>query len=545
MDLDTVTHFVIWAIFGLLLVMFLGPPVVLAILYVSDRRQSQHAVLRNFPILGRLRYLLEHMGPEFRQYLFDNDLEGKPFSREGYRNIVYAGKYMKTLISFGSKRDFDKPGWYLRNAMLPTLAEDLATEAEPKVHSRRYLLDREGLLTRAEHAEPVETFPWTLTPEYRPVIGPDLPSPWTLHGLIGMSALSYGAMGRNAIQAYSLGLGIAGGSWMNTGEGGLAEHHLVGGGDVVMQIGPGLFGVRTPAGEWSWDEFRAKAAVPQVCAFELKFHQGAKIRGGHVEGAKVTPEIAAIRGVEPWKSIDSPNRFQMFDDLEGALDHVARMRSEGGKPVGIKIVVGGPGSLDELAQAIAARPGDGPDWITVDGGEGGSGATFQEMADTMGLPIYTAIVLADDALRAAGVRDRVKLFASGKLTSADRIAIALALGADAVNIARGLMISVGCIQAQKCHSNECPVGVATTDEELMQALVVDEKKWRVANYIVTLRAALFGLAAASGLEAPTEFSRKHAVYRDEFGRAYGAETLFAEESPTPRLPDAPISMLAS
>jgi len=526
--MEQISQFVIWAIFVLLLVMFLGPPITLALLYLLDRRQQQHAVLRNFPILGRLRYLLEHVGPEFRQYLFDSDLEGKPFSRESYRNIVYAGKYMKTLVSFGSKRNFDEPGWYLRNAMLPTLAEEMGADREPLVRTRRYVIDDEGLFSRKEHTEPTEVAPWTLTPEHRLVIGKDLPHAWVLHGLVGMSAMSYGSMGRHAIQAYSHGLGIAGGSWMNTGEGGLSEHHLVGGGDIVVQIGPGLFGVRTDAGAWSWEKFREKAVIDQVCGFELKFHQGAKIRGGHVEGAKVTPEIAAIRGVEVGKSIDSPNRFPIFGSLDDALDHVARMRAESGKPVGIKVVIGGPGGLDELAVAMARR-GDGPDWITVDGGEGGSGATYQEMADSMGLPVYSAIVLADDALRRVGVRHRVKLFASGKLTSPDRIAIALALGADAVNIARGLMISVGCIQAQKCHSNECPVGVATTDERLMKALVVDEKKWRVANYILTLRAALVSIAAASGLKAPTEFTRRQAVYRDGLGRAYGAEELFPDE----------------
>ncbi len=523
--MEQVTHFVVWAIFALLLAMFFGPPLLFGFLYITDRGQTQHAVLRNFPILGRMRYLLEHIGPEFRQYLFDSDLEGKPFSREGYRNIVYAGKYMKTLVSFGSKRNFDEPGWYLRNALLPTLEQDMAVEMEPPVHTRRYKIDDEGLFSRKEHFEDVAARPWTLEPPDRLVIGEGLAHPWTLTGLIGMSAMSYGSMGRNAIQAFSHGLALAGGSWMNTGEGGLSEHHLVGGADVVVQTGPGLFGMRDDAGAWSWEKFREKAAVPQVCGFELKFHQGAKIRGGHVEAAKVTPEIAAIRGVEAWKSIDSPNRFEIFDSIDDAFDHVARMREEGGKPVGIKVVIGGPGGLDELTEAMARR-GDGPDWVTVDGGEGGSGATYQEMADTMGLPVYSAIVVADDALRAAGVRHRVKLFASGKLTSADRIAIALSLGADAVNIARGLMISVGCIQAQKCHSNECPVGVATTDENLMQALVVDEKKWRVTNYVLTLRAALFSLTAAAGLKAPTEFSRRQAVYRDGFGRVYGGEELF-------------------
>jgi len=525
MQLETITHVVVFAIFILLLLMFLGPPLILGALYLSDRRQTQHAVLRNFPILGRVRYLLEHIGPEFRQYLFDADLEGKPFSREGYRSIVFAGKYMKTLISFGSKRDFEEAGWYLRNAMLPTLMEDMGVDSDAAVQTRRYVIKDEGLFSRHERMVEVDVAPWTLQDEFVIPLGADLAHPWVLRGQIGMSAMSYGALGRNAIEAFSHGLSMARGTWLNTGEGGLSEHHLVGGGDVVFQIGPGMFGVRTESGGWSWDRFRAQASVEQVCAFELKFHQGAKIRGGHVEAAKVTPEIAAIRGVPVGESIDSPNRFPMFHTLEESLDHVARMREEGGKPVGIKLVVGGPGSLDEFAQAMARR-GDGPDWITVDGGEGGSGATYQEMADSMGLPVRSGIVEADDALRRAGVRERVRLFASGKLTSPDRIAVALALGADAVNIARGLMISVGCIQAQRCHTNECPVGVATTDEGLMQALVVEEKKWRVLNYIITLRAALTSLSAAAGLRSPTQLTRTHAIYRDALGRIQAADELF-------------------
>jgi glutamate synthase (ferredoxin) len=346
-----------------------------------------------------------------------------------------------------------------------------------------------------------------------------------------MSAMSYGSLGRNAIRALSEGLAMATGTWVNTGEGGLCEHHLVGGGDVVFQIGPGMFGVRTPGGDWDWEGFRRQAAVPQVCGFELKLHQGAKIRGGHVEGAKVTAEIARIRGVPVGKSIDSPNRFPIFRSVEEMLDHVSRMRSEGGKPVGIKVVVGGPGSAEELAGEIARR-GDGPDWITVDGGEGGSGATYQEMADSLGLPLRPGLVLLDDALRRAGVRSRLRIFASGKLFSPDRIALALCLGADAVNLGRGLMISVGCIQAMCCHANTCPVGVATTDERLMRALVVDEKKYRVLNYVVTMRAALTSLAAAAGLHCPTEFERRHAVYKEDFGRTRSADELFPIPTPS-------------
>ena len=511
----------------IVIVMFVGPPLFLGFLYFSDRRQSQHAVLRNFPILGRLRYLLEHIGPEMRQYLFDADLEGKPFTREGYRAIVYAGKYLKTLISFGSKRDFDRPGWYLRNAVLPTLLEDMGVIHEPRIATRRYVIDEEGLFGRKEHVEETEVDPVLLSDEFALTLGDELQQPWLLRGLIGMSAMSYGAMGRHAIEAYSHGLAMARGTWMNTGEGGLSDHHLVGGGDIVFQIGPGMFGVRTDAGDWSWDAFSRQSEIEQVKGFELKLHQGAKIRGGHVEAAKVTAEIAKIRGVPVGQSIDSPNRFPMLRTLDELLDHVARMREVGQKPVGFKVVVGGPGFLDELAETMARR-GDGPDWITIDGGEGGSGATYQEMADSMGLPVMSGLTLADDSLRRAGVRSRTKLIASGKLTSPDRIALALAFGADAVAIARGLMISVGCIQAQRCHSNECPVGVATTDEDLMKALVVDEKKWRVLNYIVTLRSALTSLSAAAGLRSPTQFERKHAVYRDEHGRAQGAEQLFPE-----------------
>jgi len=248
MQMDGINQLVTLVTFALLLVMFLGPPVVLLVLYLIDRRQTQHAVLRNFPILGRLRYLLEHVGPEFRQYLFDGDREGKPFSREAYRSIVYAGKYMNTLISFGSKRDFAEPGWYVRNAMLPTLTEDLDVRTEPRIATKRYVLDDEGLFSRSEHVQEKEVAPFTLSDRFAQTLGADLEHPWVLRGQIGMSAMSYGALGRNAIQAFSHGLAKATGSWLNTGEGGLSEHHLVGGGDVVCQIGPGLFGVRTPDG---------------------------------------------------------------------------------------------------------------------------------------------------------------------------------------------------------------------------------------------------------------------------------------------------------
>lgn len=493
----------------------LTPLAVLAYLYVFDRRQRQHSVLRNYPLLGKLRYFLEAIGPELRQYFFDADHEGKPFDRVDFQTIVRAGKYATTLIGYGSKRDFEAPGYYLRNALFPLEIEELRADNSEPVSTWKYE-SREFLFSRRERFVETKLDPWLLLPEDAVVVGPRCREPWRLRGQVGCSGMSFGALGANAIRAISLGLAQVGGSWMNTGEGGLSPYHLAGGVDIVAQIGPGLFGYRNRDGSFSWDELRKKAEIPAVRAFELKTAQGAKIRGGHLPGPKVTPEIAAIRLLEPWKSVDSPNRFREFHDVPSMCDFIERIREATGKPVGVKVVVGGPDALDELARYMA-ESGTGPDFITVDGGEGGSGATYAEMADSMGLPVKTAIVFADDSLRRYGVRERVTLVASGKLFSPDRIAVALALGADLVQIARGMMISVGCIGTQRCHLNTCPVGVATTDPRLQRALVVEEKRWRVTNYVATLRHGLFTLAAAAGLPSPRHFRREHVMYQDARG----------------------------
>ena len=509
---------------SLVLIMISVPPILFVIWYIHDRRQSQHSVLRNFPLLGRVRYFLEMMGPELRQYMFDADDEGRPFSRSDFSNIVVQGKYLQTVIGFGSKRDFDKPGLFIRNSMFPKQKEEMKVSITPKIRTKRYV-GTEGLFSRKEHLEEVEVSPWTLPEEDAIVIGPQCEKPWQVRGPVGMSAMSYGALGENAISSISHGLGMATGSWVHTGEGGLAPYHTIGGGDVIMQIGSGIFGVRNQDGSFSWEKFKEKAENSQLRCFEIKLAQGAKIRGGHVEGSKINEEIAAIRGVEPWKTVDSPNRHNQFHDLASLFDFIDEMRSQGGKPVGIKMVMGGPDGADELARFMS-ETGRGPDFITVDGGEGGSGATYQEMADSMGVPIKSGLIYCDDALRKNGVRSKVKLFASGKLFSPDKIAIALASGADLVNIARGMMISVGCIGAQKCHTNKCPVGVATTDKDHQKALVIDEKKWRVLNYVITLRNGLHTLAAAAGIDSYTKFNRNHIVYRDQYGKVTSLEKLF-------------------
>lgn len=316
---------------------------------------------------------------------------------------------------------------------------------------------------------------------------------------------------------------------MNTGEGGISPYHLEGGVDLIAQIGSGLFGYRDAEGNFSIEKLKEKAAIPQVKAFEIKLAQGAKTRGGHVEADKVTEEIAEIRSVVPYKSINSPNRFYQFDSLPTLFDFIEEIREAGGKPVGIKVVIGSPQDAENLAKYMA-ETNRHPDFITIDGGEGGTGATYQDLADAVGLPLYTALQYLQQALVQNGVRDKVKIIAAGKLITADKAAIALALGADLINVARGFMVSIGCIMAQRCHTNDCPVGVATTDPELQQGLIVDEKKFRVTNYILTLREGLFRVAAACGIDSPTKFSEEHIVYKDDKGRVYSIAQLQGRES---------------
>lgn len=498
----------------------------LIILFVVDRTQKQHPVLRNYPLIGRARYFLETIGPEFRQYLFDNDREGKPLSRVEFQHIVRKAKYKRDVISFGTRKDFEKPGYYIRNAMFPKLLEELKIDRQVQVTTNRYLLVKEPLFTRRkEYLEADESSAYLLDDDEKIVIGPQTKHPFVVKGQIGMSAMSYGSLGKRAVTTLSKGLALAKGTWMNTGEGGISSYHLSGGVDLIMQIGPGLFGVRDINGNFNWEALKRQSERPQVKAFEIKLAQGAKIRGGHVDAEKVTEEIAEIRMVEPFKSIDSPNRFHQFDDMPSMLEFIDKIREHTGKPVGIKIVIGCMGEAEELAQCIK-KIGISPDFITVDGGEGGTGASYQELADSVGLPIKSALPLLDAALRKYKIRDRVKIIASGSLFSPDRVAIALAMGADLINIARGFMITVGCIQALRCHSNACPVGVTTTDPALEKALVIDEKKHRVANYVIAMRQGLFRLAAAAGIDSPVHFSRKHVVHKDDKGTVQSLEDIY-------------------
>ncbi|GAA0438879.1 FMN-binding glutamate synthase family protein [Lentibacillus halophilus] len=507
--------FVIGFIFLLALVI-LVPAAVLVWLYFQDKTREQHAILQNYPIIGRMRYILEKMGPELRQYLFLNDQEGKPFNRDEFEFVVKAGKYNSSIMGYGAKRNFDEDGLYLVNHMFPSQTEELKIDQSPTVNTRVYEINEENLFSRKEKSKATDINPSYLHEDDQVVLGEHtVRHPFRLKGLIGQSAMSYGSLGDHAITALSQGLGMAGGTWMNTGEGSVSPYHLKGNTDLMMQISPGLFGVRNKAGHFSWEAFKKQADTEPIKAFELKLAQGSKTRGGHVSGNKVTEEIAEIRNVEPGEDINSPNRFPGIDGPEQLLAFVDQLRDVGQKPVGIKMVAGDEQQVAQFIKAMAETD-IVPDFITVDGGEGGTGASYYALAYSVGLPSFSAIPLVDDTLKQYGLRDRTKIIASGKLLTPDKIAMALCLGADLINIARGFMISTGCIMAQVCHTNTCPAGVATTDENLQKALNIDEKKYRVANYLITLRHDLFDLAAIAGLDSPTKLNRDHLVYRSSF-----------------------------
>lgn len=519
-------------ILSILILVLVAIPVGLAIQLYLLSRKAQHSIIRQHPYLGWIRYLLEKLGPEFRQYWFDDDNAGKPFSRAEFVGLIFSAKYRQDLISFGSKRDFDQPGYYIANDMFPLLTNELRVNNEELVQAKKYVIHKEGIFSRKEQMITDETSKWLYEDADAVIVGQDRLHPWKLHGMFGASATSYGAVGENYILSTGHGAASAGGSWINTGEGGVVEEHLASGADIVAQIGPGMFGYRDESGQFSLDEFRAKAAIPNIKAFELKMAQGAKIRGGHLEGSKVNAKIAAVRKVPVGKTINSPNRFPFLTNAEEMLEFVHLLQQEGGKPVGVKIVVGQQSRLEAFFETMI-RLNVYPDFITVDGGEGGSGATYKAMADAMGLPLFPALLTVVDTALQFGIRDKFKIFASGKLISPDKVAIALAIGADAISSARGFMMANGCIMALQCHTGKCPAGITTTDPKYQDALVPEEKQWRVMNYIISMRYSLYALAAACGITSPRQFTREHIVYNNQYGQAVKLSDLFPYPTANP------------
>ena len=446
-----------------------------AVFYVVDVTQTKHAIRRNYPVIGRFRYFFEHLGGFFRQYFFAMDREELPFNRAQRSWCYRAAKNVDNTTAFGSTRDLRVPGTVMFvNCPYPTLDED-AVDPEPVT------------------------------------IGPNCYKAYTTSSIFNISGMSYGAISKPAALALSNGARLAQ-CWMNTGEGALSPYHLEGGADIVFQIGTAKYGVRNPEGGLSDDKLREVAAHEQVRMFELKLSQGAKPgKGGILPAAKVTAEIAAIRGIPAGTASISPNRHPEINSNDELLDFIERIRTVTGKPVGFKAVVGAYGWLDSLCELINKRGQDSaPDFITIDGGDGGTGAAPLPLIDDMGLPLRESLPLVVDTLKKHGLRGRVKVATSGKLVTPADVAWAFCMGADFVNSARGFMFALGCIQALQCNKNTCPTGITTHDKDLQRGLVARDKATRVKNYAQNVCYEVGVIAHSCGVKSPRHLKRFHA-----------------------------------
>ena len=451
-----------------------GLAIVALAFYIADISQTRDAVRRNYPLVGRFRNLFTHLGEFFRQYFFALDREELPFNRAERQWVYRAANGQGGTIPFGSTKPMDKPGTAIfLNHPFPPL-DDHAAETQPLR------------------------------------IGAGARQPFDAPSFFNISGMSYGALSKPAVRALSRGAAKAG-IWMNTGEGGLSSMHLEGGCDIVFQIGTAKYGVRNGTGGLSDDKLKVIAGHDQVRMFELKLAQGAKPgKGGILPGAKVTEEIAAIRGIEPGQASISPNRHPEFDDADGLLDMIGHIREVTGKPCGFKGVISDPAFLEELFEAVTRRGIEhAPDFITVDGGDGGTGAAPMALMDNVGLPLREALPMLVALRDQYGLKDRIRVIASGKLLVPGHAAWAIAAGADFIQCARGFMFSLGCIQALKCHRNTCPTGVTTHDKRLQRGLVVKDKAEKVAEYARTIREHVEMIAHSCGVAEPRELRPHH------------------------------------
>jgi glutamate synthase domain-containing protein 2 len=455
----------------------------LVIVYFLDRIQTRDAVLRNYPVIGHMRYILSGLGEFFRQYFFAMDRDELPFNRAERVWVERASKDADLTVAFGSTKYIREIGTPIFvNCPYPTLDSDI--EATPPL-----------------------------------VIGPDQPNPYIAQSFFNISGMSFGALSVPAVLALSRGAKRAG-CWMNTGEGGLSPHHLEGGADIVFQIGTAKYGVRHADGSLDEDRLRKIAELPQVKMFEVKLSQGAKPgKGGILPGVKVTPEIANIRGIPAGVDSISPNRHPEIDNNDQLLDFIARVKQITDKPVGLKAVVGAYGWLDDLMVKIRER-GAGPDFFTLDSGDGGTGAAPMALMDNVGLPIRESLPLLRDIIEKHDLQDRLPIVASGKLTTPADVAWALCAGASFVNSARGFMFALGCIQSLRCNKNTCPTGITTHDVRLQKGLDPTDKAVRVANYCANLRHDVEVIAHSCGVHHPRQLKRHHVriVCPDGFSR---------------------------
>ncbi len=459
---------------SIVLLLLLVALAVAAALFVYDRLQTQNAILRNFPVIGHSRKLLQHFGVFFRRYFSAADREELPFNRAQRQWVHFASVNADNTRAFGSTRDMRVEGMpFFVNAPFPPLGEKLVT---PK---------------------PL-------------VIGPYARQPYAHAPFFNISAMSFGALSAPAVRALSRGAAKAG-IWMDTGEGGLAPYHLEGGCDIVFEIGTAKYGVRGPDGRLDDDKLREICAHPEVKMVSVKLSQGAKPGlGGLLPGAKVTAEIAAIRGIPVGEDSVSPNRHPEISNVSELLDFIAHVREVSGLPVGFKAVMGGIEWIRELCLEVHQRGlASAPDFIIVDGSEGGTGAAPQTTMDGVGLPLRESLPLLVDTLVEQGLRERVRVICAGKCITAYEVAWALAMGADFVNSARGFMFALGCIQAMRCNKNTCPTGITTQDPRLQRGLVVMDKAERVANYARNLMREVGTIAHSCGVDDPRGLQRKH------------------------------------
>ena len=465
----------------------------LFIIYLIDRRQTTHAIRHNFPVIGRFRYFFEYLAPFFRQY-FAEDRQELPFNRAERNWVYHAAKNENNTQPFGSTRDITKAGTvFFTNCLYPTAElDELRSQAV--------------------------------------TLGPYTRQPYRHTSFFNISAMSYGAISKPAILALSRGAKAAG-IWMNTGEGGVSPHHLEGGCDLVFQIGTAMFGVRDEQGHLCDRRLKELAAIEQVRMFEIKLSQGAKPgKGGILPGVKVTPEIARIRNIPVGETVISPNRFTLINNAEQLLDFIAHVREVTGKPVGIKLCIGSLDEVEELLQAVNVRGEESaPDFITVDSGDGGSGAAPMPLIDNVGFPIRESLPRLLDLLNRYHLRTRVKVIASGKLLTPVGVAWALCAGADFVNSARGFMFALGCIQSLKCNTNTCPTGITTQDEYLQGGLNPEDKAVRVTHYAQNVIKEVELIAHACGVKEPRLFQRHHARVLTDPGKSVSLAELYPEQ----------------
>jgi glutamate synthase domain-containing protein 2 len=451
---------------------------ILLVIGIFNSIQKKHAILRNFPVLGYFRYLFEMIAPEIQQYFIERSTDGKPFSRN-QRSLVYQrAKNIDSNTPFGTQL---------------------------KLNVRSY----EGIKHSIFPAKVNEELPRVL------VGGPDCKQPY-LASLLNVSAMSFGSLSENAVRALNIGA-QKGKFYQNTGEGGLTDYHLEGGGDITWQIGTGYFGCRDANGNFNPEKFKEKANLPNVKMIEIKLSQGAKPgHGGVLPAAKNTLQIAKIRGIEPHTLILSPPSHSAFSDAKGLVHFIAKLRElSNGKPIGFKLCIGNTSEFEAICHEMIAK-NCFPDFITVDGAEGGTGAAPLEFADGVGMPFEPALIFVNKTLSGLNIRDKIRIIGSGKIISGYSILHAIALGADMCNSARGFMFSLGCIQALRCHNNECPTGVATQNKMLMKGLVVTDKSDRVYHFHKNTLHAANELLAAAGKSSFADVDSNIFMRGDEF-----------------------------